>query len=227
MWANTLTTAFSVELYLSCTCLSRSVSFVNQVCPTVRPCLSNAGRRESKKRALRLRMKELPHCAAYTLLPCSRLPHNVLQSPSSNWCVHTIMWQYIRAWLCSLIWHKVSTKANQRRYRDNIVIFYHDNIRILWYFTMILFEYCDILSRDNHDQIVLLSPSLLQSMPHTTTGWVSKWVIRLWSPSSEGGVDTWIQPITLQGFWEPLQQPLPSSSEFHDFHIRMALCSEV
>lgn len=29
-------------------------------------------------------------------------------------------------------------------------------------------------------------PSLLQSIPHTTAGWVSKWVIRLWSPSSKG-----------------------------------------
>jgi len=40
--------------------LPHSISSIEQVCPTVRPCFW---------------AKEPSHCTAYALLPCSRLPH--------------------------------------------------------------------------------------------------------------------------------------------------------
>ena len=98
------TSAFNVEFYLYDMCISdctsqpaqwisciachycdhmhHSVSFIKQVCPTVRPHLNYTDRWSGKGQLLRLRTKELPHCTTYALLPCSRSPHNVLQSPS-------------------------------------------------------------------------------------------------------------------------------------------------
>jgi len=66
------------------TCVHLPIAFHLQVCPTVRPCFSNADRWRGKGRLLRLRMKQLLHCAAYVLLPCSCSPHNVLHSASKD-----------------------------------------------------------------------------------------------------------------------------------------------
>jgi len=62
--------------------LLHSISFIEQVCPTVRSGLNDTDRGRGKGQLLRLRMKEPPHCAAYALLPCSCLPHNALHSRS-------------------------------------------------------------------------------------------------------------------------------------------------
>jgi len=53
-------------------------SDIEHVCPTVRPCLGNTDRGGGKEQTLRLGMKEPPYCTAYTLLPHSLSPHNVL-----------------------------------------------------------------------------------------------------------------------------------------------------
>jgi len=53
-------------------------SDIEHVCPTVRPCLGNTDRGGGKEQMLRLGMKEPPYCTAYTLLPHSLSPHNVL-----------------------------------------------------------------------------------------------------------------------------------------------------
>ena len=63
--------------------LPHSVSFIKRVCPTVRPCLSEADRWREKEQLLRLGMKDPLHCAAYVLLPRSCLPNNILHSCSS------------------------------------------------------------------------------------------------------------------------------------------------
>ena len=73
------------EHQLSCP-IPYSVSFIAQVCLTVRPCLSDMNRGRGKHWPLRLRTKEPPHFTTYTLLPRSHLPYNVLHSPS-KWCV--------------------------------------------------------------------------------------------------------------------------------------------
>lgn len=44
--------------------LLHSVSFIEQVCPTVRPNLSDTNRGRGEEWPLRLRTKELPHCTA-------------------------------------------------------------------------------------------------------------------------------------------------------------------
>ena len=64
--------------------------FIEQVCPAVRPCLSEVDRLSRKGWPLRLEMKEPLHFAIYALLPHSRLPspHNVLHSPSIYVCAH-------------------------------------------------------------------------------------------------------------------------------------------
>ena len=59
------------------TCVHCPVPFHLQVCPTVRPRLSNANRWRGIGRLLRLEMKQPPYFAAYVLLPCSHLPQSV------------------------------------------------------------------------------------------------------------------------------------------------------
>jgi len=64
--------------------LPHSVSFIEQVGPTVRPCLSDAnkGRYQGKQWPLSLGTKEPSHCTTCTLLPRSHSPYTVLHSPS-------------------------------------------------------------------------------------------------------------------------------------------------
>jgi len=65
--------AVIATMYAYCP-VPHSVSFIERICPTVRPHLSNA---EEKGWPLRLWTKESPHCAASALLPHSHSPHSV------------------------------------------------------------------------------------------------------------------------------------------------------
>jgi len=58
--------------------LPHSISFVKQVCPTVRAHLNDTNRWSGKGQLPRLRMKEWPHCTTYALLPCLCSLHHVL-----------------------------------------------------------------------------------------------------------------------------------------------------
>ena len=66
---------FPIFLHHSVSCRP---SDIEHVCPTVRPCLGNTDRGGGKEQMLRLGMKEPLYCTAYTLLPHSLSPHNVL-----------------------------------------------------------------------------------------------------------------------------------------------------
>jgi len=64
--------------------LPHSVSFIEQVCSTVRPHLSNADRGGGKGWPLRLKTKKAAVLhPAYALLSCSYSPHKVLPSSTS------------------------------------------------------------------------------------------------------------------------------------------------
>ena len=71
--------SWSVVSYtITATTWTYSVSFIEQVCPTVRPCLCDTDRGREKGQLLGLRIKEPLYCAAYTLLPHSRSPNVLL-----------------------------------------------------------------------------------------------------------------------------------------------------
>ena len=61
--------------------LPHFISFIEQVCPAVRPHLSDADKERGEGWPLSLGTKKLPHCIACVLLPCSCLHHNVIHSP--------------------------------------------------------------------------------------------------------------------------------------------------
>jgi len=85
------TSVFNVELCLYRSLISHTVTatmcaycpapFIKQLCPTVRPHLSDTDRGRRKRWLWRLGTKEPPCCTAYALLPPSHSPHNVLHSP--------------------------------------------------------------------------------------------------------------------------------------------------
>ena len=66
------------------TVLPHSVSSMEQVCPTVRPHMSNADGGAGGRTTAETLDKKSPHFAAYALLSHSRSPHNVLPSPSHS-----------------------------------------------------------------------------------------------------------------------------------------------